>query len=162
MAPMITVKNIVLTVFALPIVWIFTVSVPLWIVASGLELFPMEIGILRFIGWIPIILGGAAFLWCYGIFVLSGRGTPWPFDPPKKLVITGLYRFVSNPMAVSCLLIWSGEVMLFESSALILYAFLNYIFLSMLIVLFEEPAQGTDSGRHMSSIADPCLGGFRV
>ena len=39
-------------------------------------------------------------------FALRGRGTPTPFDPPQKLVATGPYGFVRNPMQISLFLIY--------------------------------------------------------
>ena len=44
-------------------------------------------------------------------FVLRGRGTPIPYDPPKKLVVSGMYRYVANPMQLSCFVVmmaWGG------------------------------------------------------
>jgi protein-S-isoprenylcysteine O-methyltransferase Ste14 len=41
-------------------------------------------------------------------FAERGFGTPIPHDPPKKLVISGIYRYSANPMQLSC-----GLVMLF-------------------------------------------------
>jgi protein-S-isoprenylcysteine O-methyltransferase Ste14 len=44
-------------------------------------------------------------------FAQRGKGTPIPFDPPKQLVISGLYRYISNPMQLSCALVmtvWGG------------------------------------------------------
>lgn len=37
---------------------------------------------------------------------LQGRGTPIPLDPTKRLVRTGIYAYVSNPMQLSAALIW--------------------------------------------------------
>jgi len=34
-------------------------------------------------------------------FVIRGRGTPIPFDPPKHLVTSGLYTYLANPMQVA-------------------------------------------------------------
>lgn len=31
-----------------------------------------------------------------------GEGSPIPFDPPKRLVTCGVYRYVANPMQMSC------------------------------------------------------------
>jgi protein-S-isoprenylcysteine O-methyltransferase Ste14 len=35
-------------------------------------------------------------------FAQRGRGTPIPYDPPKRLVTSGIYRYVANPMQLSC------------------------------------------------------------
>jgi hypothetical protein len=44
-------------------------------------------------------------------FALRGRGTPIPYDPPQRLVTSGIYRYVANPMQLSCALVmfaWSA------------------------------------------------------
>ena len=38
-------------------------------------------------------------------FVERGEGTPVPFDPPRRLVTTGIYAFVRNPMQVSAIVL---------------------------------------------------------
>lgn len=38
-------------------------------------------------------------------FATRGGGTPVPFDPPARLVTSGLYAFVRNPMQISALLL---------------------------------------------------------
>src|SRR3989442_9350533 len=45
-------------------------------------------------------------------FALVGRGTPAPFDSPRQLVATGLYRWVRNPMYLSALSLLVGEAAL--------------------------------------------------
>ncbi|NIS80858.1 MAG: isoprenylcysteine carboxylmethyltransferase family protein [Anaerolineales bacterium] len=132
-------KTIVLYLLGLLVAWFFAVTLPRWIAASGFEPFHLEIGSLRTIGWFPIVLGACAFLWCYWLFFSIGKGTPWPFDPPKELVVSGPYRYVRNPMESSYLLVLFGEVLLFESSALILYLIFNFLFLFMRQVVVEEP-----------------------
>jgi protein-S-isoprenylcysteine O-methyltransferase Ste14 len=46
-------------------------------------------------------------------FVTRGRGTPVPFDPPRRLVTTGIYAYVRNPMQLSAvvMLVLAGVVM---------------------------------------------------
>ncbi len=41
-------------------------------------------------------------------FAQRGNGTPIPYDPPKQLVISGLYRYISNPMQLSCALVMTA------------------------------------------------------
>src|SRR5256885_13189435 len=50
------------------------------------------------LGWhlVPMILGAAIMIRCCWDFAWTGRGTPAPFEPPRRLVITGLYRRVRD------------------------------------------------------------------
>jgi len=45
-------------------------------------------------------IGAVLALWCLLTFAFIGKGTPAPFDPPRRLVIRGPYRFVRNPMYI--------------------------------------------------------------
>jgi protein-S-isoprenylcysteine O-methyltransferase Ste14 len=38
-------------------------------------------------------------------FAARGVGSPIPFDPPQRLVTSGVYRYVANPMQLSCVLV---------------------------------------------------------
>src|SRR5580765_4284314 len=55
----------------------------------------------RGIGAALIVLGASGLIESFVRFVMKGRGTPAPIAPPETLVVTGLYRFVRNPMYVS-------------------------------------------------------------
>jgi protein-S-isoprenylcysteine O-methyltransferase Ste14 len=50
---------------------------------------------------IPALLGVSALQ----EFVERGRGTPLPFDAPRRLVATGPYAYVANPMQLSAALL---------------------------------------------------------
>jgi protein-S-isoprenylcysteine O-methyltransferase Ste14 len=44
-------------------------------------------------------------------FAERGLGTPIPYDPPQRLVTSGIYRYCANPMQLSCVLVmvaWAG------------------------------------------------------
>lgn len=41
------------------------------------------------------------YVWCFGLFLFRGRGTPLPFAPPTEFVTQGPYRYSRNPMALS-------------------------------------------------------------
>jgi protein-S-isoprenylcysteine O-methyltransferase Ste14 len=132
-------KNVVLSLGGLAVIWFFTVSLPYWIASSHFDPFPLRLGSLRFIGWVAIVVGAGVILWCYGIFIFIGKGTPWPFDPPKRLVIAGPYRHVRNPMEASCLVVIFGEMLLYASSGLIPYMLISFLVLHLRQVAIEEP-----------------------
>jgi protein-S-isoprenylcysteine O-methyltransferase Ste14 len=60
-------------------------------------------------------MGIFALVWCVRDFYVSGRGTLAPWDPPTRLVIIGLYRFLRNPMYVAVLTILVGWALLYRS-----------------------------------------------
>jgi len=44
-------------------------------------------------------------------FARRGNGTPLPFDAPRRMVTSGVYRYIANPMQASCaltMLAWSA------------------------------------------------------
>ena len=90
-------------------------------------------------GALLMALGIAGLLWCGWHFAVSGRGTPAPFDPPRRLVVQGLYHFVRNPMYVSVAAILIGESLLFSSSAILGYLLVCWLFVHLFVMLYEEP-----------------------
>lgn len=113
-----------------------TILVPRWLLQSQTT---QPTGALRLIGLIPILVGAAIYLWCAWDFATFGRGTPVIFDPPKKLVARGLYRFARNPMYVGILSILFGEAIFFSSAALFGYAAGIALLFHTFVVLYEEP-----------------------
>lgn len=77
---------------------------------------------------------------CVVAFALAGRGTPAPFDPPRRLVVRGPYARVRNPMYLGAWLALTGAALHFRSAALLLFA-LGFIAATVAFVhLYEEPA----------------------
>jgi len=113
-----------------------TVAIPLSLLPSGAE---FHLGGWRLIGLFPIALGAVFYLRCAWDFAFVGRGTPAPIDPPKVLVVRGLYRLVRNPMYVGVLLILFGEAIVFASSVLVRYALVVWLLFHLFVVLYEEP-----------------------
>jgi protein-S-isoprenylcysteine O-methyltransferase Ste14 len=90
------------------------------------------------IAWIAIILGVAFLLHAFALFALH-RGTPAPVAPTQALVVTGVYRFVRNPMYLAVLTIILGQALLFGSWWLVLYAGLVLAMVVAFVKGYEEP-----------------------
>ena len=59
--------------------------------------------------------------------------------PPTRLVVTGLYRYVRNPMYVAVLWIVVGQALLFGSRRLLAYAAVVWLTVHLWVLLYEEP-----------------------
>lgn len=133
---MVLLKTIIFT-FIVP--GTVTVFVPYWLLSSRSAPPPVQPGIFRYFGWLPIFIGAAIYIWCAWDFTFAGRGTPAPIDPPKELVVRGLYRYVRNPMYVGILSILFGEALLLASWRLFIYTAVAFIIFFLVVVLYEEP-----------------------
>lgn len=96
-------------------------------------------GPLQVIGIAVAIVGGVIALWCILSFVFLGRGTPFPLDPPRKLVTRGPYRFVRNPMYLGAALALAGAAVLYKSIPLLSYAILFIAITHLFVLFYEEP-----------------------
>ena len=85
-----------------------------------------------------IVAGGAVLLSSVWQFFADGRGTLAPVDPPRKLVVTGLYRVTRNPMYNGVLAILFGEAWFFRSAVLLQYAAIMLVVFHLVVVLYEE------------------------
>jgi protein-S-isoprenylcysteine O-methyltransferase Ste14 len=100
---------------------------------------PEMYGVPQVIGGIITIGGGALALWCIWTFVVVGKGTPAPFDPPRRLVIRGPYAFVRNPMYIGAGLALVGAALFYQSLALLAYAAFFLLVAHLFVLLYEEP-----------------------
>lgn len=78
-------------------------------------------------------------LWCIATFILIGRGTPAPFDPPRRLVVVGPYRLVRNPMYIGAALALGGAALYYQSWALLGYCAAFALATHLFVVTYEEP-----------------------
>jgi protein-S-isoprenylcysteine O-methyltransferase Ste14 len=83
--------------------------------------------------------GAAVALWCVFAFALIGKGTPAPFDPPRRLVVRGPYRFVRNPMYIGAASALAGAALFFESMPLLVYFSIFLLVTHLFVVIYEEP-----------------------
>jgi protein-S-isoprenylcysteine O-methyltransferase Ste14 len=119
------------------------VVIPLWLVRSS----ETTVAAPTTPAGIATALTGAAFL-IIGVllFVASllrfageGRGTLAPWDPPRRLVVNGPYRYVRNPMISGVIFILIAEAFLLRSwrhaEWAVVFAAINAVY----IPLLEEP-----------------------
>ncbi|HJQ82569.1 MAG TPA: GFA family protein [Candidatus Binatia bacterium] len=116
------------------------VAIPYLLLSAGPELHRFDSLVLRAIGIVAGVAGVVLGAWCTRQFVVLGRGTPNPLDPPKLLVQAGPYRVVRNPMYVAVGLVLAGEAMLAGSVTLLVYAGLIAAVFHGVVVLYEERA----------------------
>lgn len=90
-------------------------------------------------GLAVMIMGLGLLFWCVRDFYVSGKGTLAPWDPPKRLVIVGLYRFVRNPMYIGVFLLVLGWASYLSSPILLAYAALLAVGFHVRVISYEEP-----------------------
>ncbi|MBL8173336.1 MAG: isoprenylcysteine carboxylmethyltransferase family protein [Bryobacterales bacterium] len=90
-----------------------------------------------------LLMGGSSI----AAFVAVGKGTPAPFDAPRRFVAVGPYRVVRNPMYVGGLTALAGLAIYLGSGAMLLFAILWAAFAHLFVVLYEEPVLRTKFGR---------------
>ena len=100
---------------------------------------PAAFGVPQVAGMVFGAVGGVVALWCIFTFASAGRGTPAPFDPPRRLVVRGPYRFVRNPMYIGAGLALAGAALFYESWPLLVYTGLFFLATHILVVWYEEP-----------------------
>src|SRR5690554_4034874 len=90
------------------------------------------------IAWVAIAVGVAFLLHAFALFALH-QGTPAPVAPTKALVVTGVYRFVRNPMYLAVLAIILGQALLFGNWGLVLFAAIAFAAVFTFVKGYEEP-----------------------
>ena len=91
---------------------------------------------------------------CIGEFARSGRGTLSPVDPPRQLVVRGLYQYVRNPMYLSVTAIVLGEVVLTGSTALAIYWAVWFACVNGFVISYEEPTLRRQFGASYDSLRE--------
>lgn len=105
---------------------------------SGIAL-PIHYGLWQGAGMVVGAAGAAVALSCVLTFAFVGKGTPAPFDPPRRLVVRGPYRFVRNPMYIGAGLALGGAALFYQSLALGGYTGLFLLTTHAFVVVYEEP-----------------------
>lgn len=88
---------------------------------------------------IVIVLSLALLIECFVRFAVKGQGTPAPLAPTAKLVVSGAYARVRNPMYVAVTGLIFGQALLFASAGLIAYGVVIWLAFLTFVIYFEEP-----------------------
>ena len=123
--------------FLFLIIPFFLIWIPHRILLSPENIYRFDIGIYRYFGLAPIFLGVVIYIFCSGSFVFIGKGTPIPFTPTKELIMTGLYRFVRNPLYIAGVLVLTGEAILFQSLGIFIYCLVMFGVFNVHVVMEE-------------------------
>ena len=113
--------------------------VPWWM--TGWRLQPPFLGLelMHGVGALMILAGVPGLVDAFARFALQGLGTPAPIAPTRNLVVTGLYRYVRNPIYVAVVAIILGQGVLIGDGRLIVYGALLWVFFHVFVVAYEEP-----------------------
>ncbi len=112
-----------------------------WGLAGALRVLPVLAG--------AAMLGAGLTLMYRTIALLArtGEGTLAPWDPTRKLVVRGPYRFVRNPMITGVLAVLLGEAAVAGSLAVAAWAAVFFAVNAVWFPLIEEPGLARRFGR---------------
>jgi len=132
-----------LAILLLP--FMVVIVIPMWLFNSFAKYDTRWAGITS-LTWTGMI-AGALFAWiglillvlCINLFALFGQGTLAPWDPTQKLVVSGPYRHVRNPMITSVAMMLTGQALFWGSWIIGLWAGIFIVINHVYFILSEEP-----------------------
>lgn len=110
----------------------FHQPLPYWVIAQ-------VIGILLICaGLMPVVSTFVAFV--------KAGGTPMPGAPTQRLVVSGINRYIRNPIYVGLLLVIIGQALLFGSLSLLIYTAVGWVLWAAFVRWYEEPTLSRQFG----------------
>jgi protein-S-isoprenylcysteine O-methyltransferase Ste14 len=94
---------------------------------------------LRVVGIVLIAAGAAVLVHAFSRFVVEGLGTPAPVAPTARLVVSGLYRSVRNPMYLAVVAVIVGQALLLWQPVLLPYAAIVTVAFVVFVLGYEQP-----------------------
>lgn len=113
--------------------------VPFWISRWRFEPALLGLTAVRVVGGVLIAAGLPVLLESFWRFAVKGLGTPAPVIPTLRLVVSGLYRHVRNPMYLAVSAMIFGQALLFGNVRLLAYGALVWFAFHLFVLLYEEP-----------------------
>ena len=120
--------------------------IPWWI--TRWEFLPpfFDLQATRVVGILLIVAGLPGLVDSFARFAVQGLGTPAPIAPPQNLVVTGLYRYVRNPMYVAVVAVILGQGILFGDRRLLIYGGFMWLAFHAFVLAYEEPVLAESFG----------------
>lgn len=113
--------------------------VPWWLTRWRMGPPLLGLGVARVVGAAACVAAAAVLLDSFARFALRGRGTPAPILPTQRLVVSGLYRHVRNPMYVAVVSAIVGQGLLLGDLRVAIYGLLLWAVFHLFVVGYEEP-----------------------
>src|SRR5215475_8835581 len=121
------------------------VMVPYWLLTSWAA-FDTRWGNASSREWLPrcvgvgLLAGGLVlFSWCIRLFAQIGQGTLAPWDPTRKLVAVGPYRYGRNPMISGVFTMLLALALIWGSWVVGVWALLFFAVNHTYFIVSEEP-----------------------
>lgn len=92
--------------------------------------------------WIGILLMGLGLyvmIITISTFIRIGNGTLAPWSSTKKLITSGIYGYVRNPMIMGVLTVLIGESITIASVNIVVWAMIFFIINNLYFKFYEEP-----------------------
>jgi protein-S-isoprenylcysteine O-methyltransferase Ste14 len=108
---------------------------------------------LQVLGALVLAAGALVLLGSFARFALEGQGTPAPVAPTQRLIVTGAYRYVRNPMYLAVAALILGQVLLLGQARLVAYALAFGVAVVAFVRLYEEPTLRRQFGEQYEAYA---------
>lgn len=129
-----------LSIVGLPVT--IAVLIPIWLARRYAVTVtpPTDLGdaVLQGLGALLLMVGVALFVSSLYQIATRPQGTLAPWDPPRRLVVRGPYRFVRNPMISGVIFVLFGEAFGLQSLPLAAWATAFLLFSLVYTSLLEE------------------------
>jgi protein-S-isoprenylcysteine O-methyltransferase Ste14 len=93
----------------------------------------------RILGVLLMAAGFPILLDSFARFAIQGFGTPAPVFPTRQLVVSGLYRYVRNPMYVAVVSLILGQGLFFGNIRVLEYGIVIWAAFHLFVLVYEEP-----------------------
>lgn len=139
--------NATKTLVQIVCIWsVALVVIPFVLLDSFGNAYSLKLGLSTAMGAGLFLLASVLGLASAFYMVRDGAGTPLPLDQTNKLVVSGPYRFVRNPMAVAGISQGLAIALIFQSVALLIYSLLGALVWHLVVRPFEEADMVTRFG----------------